>query len=336
MARNSLQVKPASRYEVDVSSARPFVKWVGGKRQLLPVILKNLPDNLGTHIVKYAEPFVGGGALLFELLKNYAFDEIFINDMNIGLIRCYESIRDNLPELSEKLEQIQNNYYGLLTLEEKEKYFYQLRSKYNELLAIEIENTAARDNSNAISFAHHIYSPVNLAAHFIALNKTCFNGMYRVNAKGMYNVPFGKSEEPLICDKNNLHALSYLLSKTIINHGDYKSCESFVDENTFVYFDPPYRPLTNTSAFTAYTKDGFNDSNQIELSEFVYSLSQKGAKVMISNSDPKNADPNDNFFDNAYSWCNILRVGATRMINSKASRRGKVSEIIITNYKKGA
>jgi type II restriction enzyme len=332
MAQGNNLAYKTSINNIDVSSVRPFIKWVGGKRQLLPVLLSNLPDGLGTAITKYAEPFVGGGALLFELLKNYNFDEIFINDMNIGLVRCYESIRDNLSILSQKLQEIQSEYYALTTLDEKSEYFYGLRSEYNRLLSCENKLSHEEKNSNVVSFSLAGYKTVDLAAKFIALNKTCFNGMYRVNAKGEYNVPFGKSEEPLIYDEQNLFTISHLLKNVSINHGGYEECDSFIDDSTFVYFDPPYRPITNTAAFTSYTKDGFNDQCQEELALFAQKQANKGAKILLSNSDPKNHCPNDDFFDELYSWANIERVGATRMINCNNEKRGKINEILVRSY----
>jgi DNA adenine methylase len=308
--RNSFTITLPEKYAV--ISAHPFVKWVGGKRQLLPIILNNLPDGLENTITKYAEPFVGGGAVLFELLKKYEFEEVYINDMNVGLISCYKSIQNDLPELSDKLIEIEFEYYSCDTLEKKSEYYYNLRDRYNGLL--------------------YSRNFVDLASCFIALNKTCFNGMYRVNSSGLFNVPFGKHNTPTIYDEGNLIILSELLSNTTINCGDYKDCVNFIDEYSFAYFDPPYRPLTSTAAFTSYTKGGFDDRAQTQLADFVNYLSEVGAKIMLSNSDPKNINEYDDFFDNIYSWANIQRIAATRMINCKASGRGKVSEILVTNY----
>ena len=169
------------------------------------------------------------------------------------------------------------------------------------------------------------------AALFIFLNKTCFNGLYRVNRKGLFNVPMGAYKNPPICDAENLRLISGLLKNVQIKCGDYSKCADFIDENTFVYIDPPYRPLTATASFTSYSENEFGDKQQIELGKFVDEISAKGAKVLISNSDPKNSDESDSFFDDLYSSYTIMRVSAKRMINSKATGRGSVNELLICN-----
>ncbi len=166
----------------------------------------------------------------------------------------------------------------------------------------------------------------------IFLNKTCFNGLYRVNRKGFYNVPMGAYKNPMICDEENLRAVSHKLQGVKIVCGDYKKSAEFVDNHTFVYFDPPYRPLTETSSFTAYTEDCFNDEKQRELARFVGSMNSAGAKIVVSNSDPKNTNPDDDFFDEIYSEQRIRRVEATRMINSNSDARGKIKELLISNF----
>ena len=166
---------------------------------------------------------------------------------------------------------------------------------------------------------------------FIFLNKTCFNGLYRVNSKGLFNVPFNNAKNPLLCDEENLRNCSMLLQNVEMKVGDYKECKSFIDDKTFVYIDPPYRPLTQTAAFTSYSENGFSDKEQIELGNFITEISNKGAMVLASNSDPKNANENDNFFDDLYSQFKIKRVSASRMINSKAKKRGAINELLISN-----
>lgn len=171
-----------------------------------------------------------------------------------------------------------------------------------------------------------------MAVLFIFLNKTCFNGLYRVNSNGLYNVPIGSYKKPLICDAYNLRLISSLLKNVIIKYGDYSECADFIDSETFVYIDPPYRPLSETSSFTSYSKTVFDDKQQIQLSKFTEYISGKGAKVLASNSDPKNTDKNDNFFDDIYRNFNITRVKASRMINSKGSGRGTLNELLISNF----
>lgn len=301
------------RYKTgDENGVKPFLKWAGGKGQLLKEIEKYYPfDN--RKITKYAEPFVGGGAVLFDILNKYDLEEIYINDINAELINVYVMVKEHIDALIDLLFIYQNEYVPLDT-EQRKKYYMQKRNRFNELkLNInEIEN-------------------IEKAALMIFLNKTCFNGLYRVNKKGFFNVPMGAYKNPLICDEKNLFAVSVKLKNIKIYCGDYKKSAEFIDENTFAYFDPPYRPLTETSSFTSYTENAFDDKKQIELAEFVNFINEKGAKVVVSNSDPKNIDDNDNFFDEIYKDLNIMRVYATRMINSKCTARGKISELIIAN-----
>ena len=173
---------------------------------------------------------------------------------------------------------------------------------------------------------------IRKAALMIFLNKTCFNGLYRVNKQGLFNVPMGKYKKPCICDEENLRNVSAKLQNVKIVCGDYRESRDFIDNHTFVYFDPPYRPITKTSNFTSYNKDSFTDDNQIELGKFVDEMDNRGAKIAISSSDPKNIDPEDNFIDDIYSKYNIKRVEANRMINSKGNSRGKINELLICNY----
>ncbi len=294
-------------------SARPFVKWAGGKGQLLEVLKSNLPKELGKKITKYAEPFVGGGALLFALLDEFSFDEVYICDNNKDLINTYSVIKGCCVELIQMLSDMQSNYNACVSNEEKQAYYYKQRDRYNAL--------SLKDDTR-----------VEKAALFIFINRTCFNGLYRVNRKGFYNVPFGKHSNPTICDTENLLKISKALQNVIMRSCDYHDVLSFADENTFVYIDPPYRPLNATSGFTSYTEEQFNDQNQIELADMYKELSAMGARVMLSNSDPHNVDENDSFFDDLYSEFTILRVEASRMINSKASSRGKIKELLIKNY----
>ena len=283
--------------------AKPFIKWVGGKTQLLDEIRTKYPQS----IEKYCEPFVGGGAVLFDILSKFQPKEILTNDINKNLINTYKEIRYNCENLILELKKLQNLYLSKNEVEKKEM-FYEKRSRFN-LLDENLEK----------------------ASLFIFLNKTCFNGLYRVNSKGEFNVPFNNAKNPLLCDEENLRECSKLLQNVQMRVGDYSECKSFIDGITFVYIDPPYRPLRETSAFTSYDKNGFSDKNQIELGNFVSEISKKGAKVVLSNSDPKNTNENDNFFDELYSQFEIERVSASRMINSNAKKRGAINELLITN-----
>lgn len=295
-----------------IEKAHPFIKWAGGKTQLLDVLKRNLPSGIGTTIKKYAEPFVGGGAFLFALLEEYNFEEIYINDNNKELMNVYQTIRDNCNALVSALNHLQNEYNGL-SAELQEQFYYEKREEFN---TVELDAKTS----------------IQKASLFIFLNKSCFNGLFRVNKRGKYNVPFGKHKSISICDSDNLTKISAMLQNVVIKACDYHGVMDFADSSTLVYFDPPYRPLNVTSGFTSYTENDFSDKDQIELAECFKALSNKGAKVMLSNSDPKNTNENDNFFDDLYADFNILRVEASRMINSKGSSRGKIKELLIKNY----
>lgn len=298
--------------------AKPFVKWAGGKTQLLEEIKKHYP----VQIEKYLEPFVGGGAVLFDVLQKAKPKKVLINDINQNLVNTYEQVKSNVDGLCEKLNQLQNQYLSKSS-DERKSFYYEVRGRFNEI----------KLDCAMIEFVKTTNVAIEKAALFIFLNKTCFNGLYRVNKKGEFNVPFNNAKNPLICDEGNLRACSELLQNVEITCGDYKNCADFCDEKTFVYLDPPYRPLTKTAAFTSYSENGFGDKEQIELEKFVTEISEKGAKVLLSNSDPKNVDEKDEFFDELYKGFDIERITAARMINSNAKKRGAVSELLITNVK---
>ena len=304
----------ATRYnELVGGSVKPFLKWAGGKGQLLKEIEKYYPFEDKT-ITKYAEPFIGGGAVLFDILSKYDLKEVYISDINAELINTYTIVREHLEDLLELLDKYQREYVPLET-EDRKIYYTEKRNRFNDL---KVNGDSAENTEKA--------------ALMIFLNKTCFNGLFRVNKKGLFNVPMGAYKNPLICDEKNLRAVSDKLQKVEIVCGDYRESENFIDKNTFVYFDPPYRPLTETSSFTAYTENLFNDKEQLELAEFVERMHEKGAKVVVSNSDPKNSNTEDNFFDNIYSSHKIKRVEATRMINCNSELRGKIKELLISNF----
>lgn len=299
--------------KVEEISAKPFLKWAGGKGQLLREIEKYYPFEDGK-IKKYAEPFVGGGAVLFDILSKYDLDEVYISDINAELINTYCIIRDDIDNLIALLAALQNDFLPLDT-DNRKVYYAQKRARFNDL------KVNGKENIN-----------IEKAALMIFLNKTCFNGLFRVNKKGLFNVPMGAYKNPLICDENNLRAVSEKLQSVTIVCRDYRESADFIDQNTFVYFDPPYRPITVTASFTAYTENLFNDEEQIELARFVDDLHKKGAKIVISNSDPKNVNTEDDFFDNIYSAHKIKRVEATRMINCNSKARGKIKELLISNF----
>ena len=292
---------------------KPFIKWAGGKTQILPEIQNSYPKELGTSITKYAEPFVGGGAVLFDILSKYSLKKIYISDVNAELINTYTIIRDNVEDLISLLREIEKNYLPNTT-ETRKTIFYEKRDRYNEIIL------------------NNLNEPVEVAALFIFLNRTCFNGLYRVNRNGLFNVPVGSYKNPRICDADNLRNISEALLNVTIVCGDYLQSEKFIDKNTFVYFDPPYRPLSETASFTSYTEGQFDDEAQIGLAAYIDLLNKKHAKILASNSDPKNINPEDNFFDDLYSKFVIRRIEAHRMINSDAKSRGKISELLISNF----
>lgn len=292
---------------------KPFLKWAGGKGQLLKEIEQYYPFS-PKGVNKYAEPFVGGGAVLFDILSKYNLKEVYISDINIELMNAYCIVKDHVDSLVELLSDYQQEFLPLDT-EKRKEYYFDKRERYNELIV----------NCSEKEF-------IEKAALMIFLNKTCFNGLYRVNKKGLFNVPMGSYKNPLICDEKNLRTVSTLLQSVMIVCGDYRKSAEFIDDKTFVYFDPPYRPLTETASFTAYTENLFNDEEQIELAKFVDAMDKKGGKIVVSNSDPKNTNEEDNFFDDIYSKHNIKRVEATRMINSKSDGRGRISELLISNF----
>lgn len=291
---------------------KPFLKWIGGKRQLLKDIRKYYPFN--SKMTKYCEPFVGGGAVLFDILNKYELKEIIINDLNKELINTYLVVKTKVHQLIEDLENIEKEYLSLDEIKQKE-YFLERRKEFNIL---------KKENYNR---------SLRLASLFIFLNKTCFNGLYRVNKKGEFNAPHGKYKNPLICDKENLLLVSEKLKNLKITQGDYKKCLDFIDENTFVYLDPPYKPLSKTANFVSYNENIFADKEQKELSEFINLIDKKGAFFLLSNSDPKNVNENDDYFRILYDKFHIETVLANRTVNSDKTNRGKINELLISNIK---
>ena len=290
------------------SVAKPFIKWVGGKTQLLEQLEALLPADFDEwRDVTYIEPFVGGGAMLFYMLRAHSnIQTAVINDINPDLTTCYKVVRDHPSELVEALQQIQTEYYAFTSEVERKAFFMQRRDEFNTKSLDPLRNTTL----------------------FFFLNRTCFNGLYRVNKAGLFNVPFGRYDHPQICDAKTIYADSALLQKVEIFTGDYQQIFPFAQGKTLFYFDPPYRPLNNTSSFNDYTKEAFNDLAQVRLKEFCDTVDASGYHFMLSNSDCQ-----DGFFDDLYSPYIIERVWASRSVNAKASKRGKLTEILVHNYK---
>ena len=294
--------------------AKPFVKWAGGKGSLVKMLAAHLPaDFCDKKNVTYIEPFVGGGAMLFYMLTHFPnIRRVVINDVNADLILCYKFIKNNPQMLIEQLKKIENEYLQLQTIDEKSIYYYNMRDKYNSTIPMLNER----------------------AACFIFLNKTCFNGLYRVNRRGQFNVPFGKYANPTICNAKLLRVDSQLLqsAKVEICQGDYAQTLQHADGLSFVYLDPPYRPLDATSSFTAYAKGDFDDADQRALAAFCHQLSDAGCYWMQSNADCSAKNPEDTFFEELYKDYRIERVYASRYINANPAKRGKLTELLIKNY----
>ncbi len=286
--------------------ARPFLKWAGGKGQLLVEIERRLPQGIRTgEIDTYVEPFVGGGAVFFHLAQRYEnIKRFYLFDINNDLVNCYNAIKNDVDSLIDELRQLEDEFLPLKKPLRKD-FYYRIRDEFN-------------------SDRH--------TAKLIFLNKTCYNGLYRVNRKDGFNVPSGDYKNPKICDAENLENVSQVLQKAEIICADFEKSDKYIDDKTFVYFDPPYRPLSPTASFTSYSKDDFNEAAQIRLAQFCKHIHNKESMFLLSNSDPKNENPQDRFFENQYGEFKIERVKANRAINCKASGRGQINELLITKY----
>ena len=272
----------------DTAPARPFLKWVGGKRSLLPKLKSYMPDSFRN----YYEPFVGGGALFFELsaIGVLSGRHVFLSDMNFDLINTYQVIQRDVEQLIRLLQKHARNH--------STDYYYDIRAQ------------------------HDLDECIPIAARMIYLNKTCFNGLWRVNRQGEFNVPIGAYKNPGICQQENLRACHEALANVDVRKGDFRNIKPGRDD--FVYFDPPYHPVGQTS-FTSYYKNEFDRKDQIALRDFCLELDKRGAKVMVSNSDSE-------FIHDIYSGFKIQTVKAPRMVNRRGDRRGVVNEVLITTY----
>lgn len=290
--------------------AKPFLKWAGGKTQLLNDIEHQFPYK-NNDAFSFIEPFVGGGAVLFWVLNNFPnLKSAVINDINKDLINSYKTIKTNVVDLILVLKSLETEYYALSeNTEAKNKFYYEKRKLFNTRKSDQILQTAL----------------------FIFLNKTCFNGLFRVNKKNEFNVPMGNYKKPMICNDKNLLAVSQLLQKVEILSGDFEETKVFASAESLFYIDPPYKPLSETSSFNAYAKDEFNDVEQVRLKEFCDKLDSLGSKWLLSNSDVKGKNPDDNFFDDLFSNYQINRVIAKRRINANPNKRGQLTELLITN-----
>lgn len=291
--------------------SKPFLKWAGGKTQLIKEIGAKFPCDKEKKFT-YIEPFVGSGAVLFWVLNNYPnLEKAVINDANSDLINTYRVISTSIEPLIDLLGKWESEYYQLIPDDiAKKEYFYEKRVHFN-----------TRESEKVVQ-----------AALFIFLNKTCFNGLFRVNKKNQFNVPIGSYKKPLICDKANLYRVHQSLAKVEILEGDFEETIQEATVNTYFYIDPPYKPLNTTSSFNSYAKDTFDDNEQLRLKNFCDKLDEIGCKWLLSNSDVKNYDPDNEFFDDLYNQYSIERVQAKRNINSNANKRGQLNELLISNF----
>lgn len=299
-----------------MEKAKPFLKWAGGKRQLLETYEKYYPKELKEgKIENYYEPFVGAGAVFFNIAQKYKIKNIFLYDINEDLINVYKVIKKYCDTLSYELSYNEKKYLSS-SEEEREFTYYEIRKAFNKDI----------DRSNFLT------PNVRRAGQFTFLNKTCFNGLYRVNRKGEFNVPWGKYKDPNICDESNLKLVFKLLQGINVKSSNFINMFEDIEDidrskKSFIYFDPPYRPLNKTSNFTSYSESDFTENDQIILSKLYFKLDEAGHKVMLSNS-----DSGDGFIQEHYKNFNIHSVKASRRINSKGKKRGSIKEVVITNY----
>ncbi len=295
-----------------LKATKPFVKWAGGKGSLVKHLSAHLPDNFrDKRNVTYVEPFVGGGAMLFYMLTHFTnIRRVVINDVNEDLIFCYKLIKNTPQTLIEQLKRIANEYLQLSNMDEKSRYYYKVRDKYNSKETIDEEK----------------------AAYFMFLNKTCFNGLYRVNTCGKFNVPFGKYKNPTICDDKLILADHELLKKVDIYAGDYSEIMRFLGKGyNYIYIDPPYRPLSGTAYFKEYSHNVFDDKEQEKLKIFCDIMTARGCKIMQSNSNSMD-DDGESYFAKLYQGYHITQIEAHRYINAHVGKRNKETELLIMNY----
>ncbi len=267
----------------------PFLKWAGGKRQLISQMNKYFPKNFN----KYIEPFLGGGAVLFYLKPDFSI----IIDINKDLINCYKVIKNNVKDLIDLLK----------TQKNEKSYYYKIRA-------------LDRDEEKFIKLSN-----IEKASRIIYLNRCCYNGLYRVNSKGQFNVPFGKYKNPNFCDEENLIAVSKVLENVKIIHGSFDTCLDYAEKDDFIYFDPPYYPISKTSSFTSYTKENFGENSQQKLFNVFKRLDERDCKLMLSNSYSE-------YIKNLYKDYKIITLDARRAINCNAEKRGNINVLLILNY----
>ncbi|MFO8101541.1 MAG: DNA adenine methylase [Dehalococcoidia bacterium] len=311
---------PSARHVSKSKKAKPFLKWAGGKSQLISQFDEYFPDELKQgKIDNYIEPFVGGGAVFFHVAQRYEISKAYLYDINQELIIALKTVQREPHELIEELHELSSRYDNLKE-DEKRDFYYHTRERFNE-------------NRLNIDYENFSTEWVERTAQLIFLNRTCFNGLFRLNSKGEFNVPHGKYKNPRIVNEENILTVHKLSKLAEIKTGDFAECEAVITPSSFIYFDPPYRPISQTASFTSYSKYSFDDQSQIRLANFFRHLDEKyNVKMMLSNSDPTNENHDDRFFESLFEGFNIYKVRASRMINCNAERRGQINEILVTNY----
>jgi DNA adenine methylase len=302
----------ASRQTTSLPPAKPFLKWAGGKTQLLPAIEAAFPAPYKSgRPFTYIEPFVGSGAVLFWVLNHFPqVKKAVVNDINSDLAQAYQCIKENPVELIGKLDELERAFFQQKEAA-RQAFFLEKRDVFN----LKTTEGPAR------------------TALLIFLNRTCFNGLYRVNSQGKFNVPFGKYKKPTICNPPVILAASAALQKVEILNGDFEKTLEQAEGDTFFYFDPPYKPISQTASFNAYSDGAFDDREQVRLKSFCDQIHSLGHAWLLSNSDPQNVELGNTFFDDLYQSYFIKRVKARRTINSRADKRGEIHELLISNQK---
>ncbi len=300
--------------EINIRKLKPFLKWAGGKTQLLNYIISSIPEKIReAEYFNYVEPFAGSCAVMFKVAGLFfnKLNKIVLNDINENLVNVYKVIKENPLHLIKRLELLKKEYYSL-DENNRTKYYYSKRDEYNN-------TTPAEDD-------------IKKASLLILLNKLCYNGLYRENSKGEFNVPYGKYKNPRIFDEDTVLADSEVLKKVDILNLDYQKTINYLDDAvTLYYLDPPYKPISSTSSFNSYSKFDFDDREQERLKSFCDLLTQKNIYFILSNSDLKNVDKDNQYFDKLYAGYNIKRVNAKRAINSNGGMRGEIYELLIHN-----
>lgn len=302
-------------FELDKNPASPVLKWAGGKRKVLEQLRRHYPIGLTNgDIDSFAEPFVGAGAVFFDIAQRYSLEHYYLYDINPELILVYQALQYDPEPVIRHLQRFADDYFSVAH-EQRADVYYRVREHYNT--------------------QKPCYNPshphgARRAAMTLFLNRTCFNGLYRVNRQGQFNVPHGRYLNPGIVNRCNLTQSAELLQKATLKLADFSEISEVAHPGLFIYYDPPYKPMSKTALFNHYTRHGFDDHEQQRLCDFYHLMHQRGVKQLLSNSDPY--DDEQSYFDELYQPFSIHRILAARNINAKATKRGPVQEIVVKNY----